>query len=180
VWYSFSNEHPLEVSVPVRSVEDTVRKLKRAARYLERTQSTQAKRVEVRVQIGVEPEMEPKLVDGKPVMEGGKPVMVPVHPPKSIVKFLGHEPWLLGRRISKMEADAREAGVQAAEDVIAARPASHRRTTAGTRPVGRHTKASLPDALVWAVITQLRPPFSGSQSGAGVVVFPGFTSRSKS
>lgn len=149
VWWSFSNDQPLEVSVPVRSVEDTVRKLKRAARYLERTRSTASKKVEVRVQIGVEPD--------------------PDKPKNSMVKFLGHEPWPLGRRIAKMESDAREAGQeageQAAADALARVPeqgARHRRTTAGTRATtgsGRRSRASLRDALVWPVISPQRPQF---------------------
>lgn len=145
VWWSFNNDQPLEVSVPVRAVEDTVRKLKRAARYLERTKSTTGKKVEVRVQIGVETD--------------------PDKPKNSVVKFLGHKPWALGRRVSKMEADAREAGADAGEQAAAdhlarqvpAQP-RHRRTTAATRATtGRHTKASLRDALVWAVITPRQP-----------------------
>jgi hypothetical protein len=154
VWYSFQNDHPLEVTVSVRSVEDTVRKLKRAARYLERTHGK-----EVRVQIGVEP-----LLDEQ---------SQPVKPAQSVVKFLGHAPWLLGRRIAKVESDAREAGAEAAADVIAARPAArHRRTTAATRPAGgRHTKASLPDALVWAVITQRQPSFPVTNRVRGLSCF---------
>ena len=139
VWWSFTNGSPLEVSVPLRSVEDTVRKLKRAARYLERTKSTQAKPVEVRVQIGVEPD--------------------PEKPKNSTVKFLGHEPWALGRRVAKLEAEASPAPEQPVALVPEQAP-KHRRTTAGTRPVGtgrRRSKASLPAALVWAVITPQRP-----------------------
>lgn len=159
VWYSFEHDHPLEVSVPVRSVEDTVRQLKRAARYLERTKSTQAKPVEVRVQISVEPDPDPTKKN------------------HSLVKFLGHKPWLLGRRISKVEADAREAGVQAAEDVIAARPAPrHRRTTAATRSTAGHratgTKASLRDALVWPVISPQQPSFPVTTRERGLLCFP--------
>jgi hypothetical protein len=148
VWYSFQHDHPLEAEVPVRAVEDTIRKLKQAARYLERTHSTQAKKVEVRVQISVEESS--------------------VKPRHSVVKFLGHKPWMLGRRVSKAEADAREAGVEAAQDVSAARqdpvvPAprqagQHRRTVAGTRPSHRR-RSALSCALVWAVITWLQPRF---------------------
>lgn len=155
VWYSFDQDHPLEAVVPTRSVEDTVRALKRAARYLERTNG-----VEVRVQIGVEPVLD---------AETGEPAK----PAKSTVKFLGHKPWLLGRRISKTVAEAREAGAQAAEDIIAARaPGAHRRrTTASTR--GQHARASLPQPVVRAVITRPRPPYPPARGGAGVVVFHG-------
>lgn len=141
VWYSFENDHPLEVSVPVRSVEDTVRKLKRAARYLERTHSTPAKKVEVRVQIGVEPDPDP------------------AKPKHSLVKFLGHEPWMLGRRIAKEAATP-----------TPARPMGHRRTTAATR--SSQTKASLPAALVWAVITQQQPSFPVTTRERGLLCFP--------
>jgi hypothetical protein len=136
VWFSFKNGHPLEVTVPVRAVADTIRKLKTAARFLERTEQA-----EVRVQISVE-----EVAD-----EPGKAR-------HSVVKFLGHEPWLLGRRVSKVEADAREAGREAAEDVIAARADQprHRRTTAGTR--GSHARRSaLRDPVVRAVITRSQP-----------------------
>src|SRR6185312_13998777 len=76
VWFSFQNSHALEATVPVRAVADTIRKLKTAARFLERTEGT-----EVRVQISVEEAKEQQVVDGEPVM-------VPVKPPKSVVKFL--------------------------------------------------------------------------------------------
>jgi hypothetical protein len=159
VWWSFGHGEPLEVTVVTRAVEDTVRALKRAARYLERTESTQSKKVEVRVQISVEPVLG----------EDGQPVK----PAKSVVKFLGHEPFLLGRRISKVEADAREAGreagEQAAADVIDAGKARHRRTTAGTRPTA---KASLPRAVVRAVITRRSPCFPEGTGSRGFVVFP--------
>jgi hypothetical protein len=145
VWYSFENDHPLEVVVPVRSVEDTVRRLKRAARYLERTHSTQAKKVEVRVQIGIEPLLG----------EDGQPVK----PAQSTVKFLGHEPWMLGRRIAK----------EAASPTDTPRPAGHRRTTAATR--SSQPKASLPDALVWAVITQQQPSFPVTTPVRGLLCF---------
>jgi hypothetical protein len=160
VWWSFLNNKPLEVSVPLRSVEDTVRKLKRAARYLERTKSTASKKVEVRVQIGVEPD--------------------PDKPKNSVVKFLGHEPWALGRRIAKMESDAREAGQEAGEqaaaevlaDRVPAQGPRHRRTTAATRATaGRHSKASLRDALVWAVISPQRPSFPVTTPVRGSLCF---------
>lgn len=149
VWYSFEHEHPLEVSVPVRAVEDTVRKLKRAARYLERTQSTKGSKVEVRVQIGVEPD--------------------PANPKHSLVKFLGHEPWLLGRRVAKAAA---EAGDEARE-VPAPRQARHRRTTAATRQPAHARKASLRRSLVRPVITQATTPLSRSQPGEGLPPFYG-------
>jgi hypothetical protein len=160
VWWSFNNDQPLEVSVPVRSVEDTVRKLKRAARYLERTKSTASRKIEVRVQIGVEPD--------------------PDKAKNSVVKFLGHKPWALGRRIAKIEADAREAGAeageQAAADALARVPAQaprHRRTTAATRAPGsgRHSRASLRDALVWSVITPQRPSFPVTTPVRGSLCF---------
>lgn len=143
VWWSFNNDRPLEVEVPTRSVEDTVRALKRAARYLERT-----KKVEVRVQIGVEP-----------MLDEAKE---PVKPAKSVVKFLGHKPWMLGRRIAK-EA------VEEARPPAPGRPAGqHRRTTAATR--AQHAKASLHHAMVRAVITRARPP-SRVERGGGLGVF---------
>jgi hypothetical protein len=158
VWYSFQHQHPLEVTVPVRAVEDTVRKLKRAARYLERTHSSKDKPVEVRVQIGVEP-----LLDDSEQ---------PVKPAQSVVKFLGHEPWLLGRRIAKVEGEAREAGAEAAQDIIAARP-KHRRTTASQR--GAHARrASLRRSLVRAVITPHDPSFPVPPGRWGRGVFPEF------
>lgn len=146
VWYSFQNSHPLEVTVPVKMAEDTVRQLKRAARYLERTHPGN----EVRVQISIEPMLG----------ENNEPVK----PPKSVVKFLGHAPWLLGRRIAK------EAAEQAQE---AAKPAAkggqhRRRTVAATRATAR--KASLRGALVRAVITWPRPPCPEWQD-VGAVVF---------
>ena len=52
VWFSFTEGKPLEVSVPVARVEDTIRQLKQAARYLDRTHGP---KTEVRVQISVEP-----------------------------------------------------------------------------------------------------------------------------
>lgn len=129
VWYSFQHDHPLEAIVPVRAVEDTVRALKRAARYLERTESKPGSKVEVRVQISVEP------LDDEP----GKPR-------RSVVKFLGHKPWMLGRRVSKEDLSA--------EPEAPAR-ARHRRTTAGTREGYRQTALCRP--VVRAVITPLRP-----------------------
>lgn len=161
VWWSFTHGEPLEVTVSTRAVEDTVRALKRAARYLERTESTQGKKAEVRVQISVE-----QMVDAA-TGELAKPA-------KSVVKFLGHEPFLLGRRIAKVEADAREAGAEAGEqmaaDVLAARRPKHRRTVAGTRAT---VKASLPDPVVRAVITRRSPCFPERTGSRGFVVFPG-------
>ena len=61
VWFSFTEGKPLEVSVPVARVEDTIRQLKQAARYLDRSHKPKA---EVRVQISVEPELD---TDGQPV-----------------------------------------------------------------------------------------------------------------
>lgn len=155
VWWSFENGTPLEVTVPTRAVDDTVRLLKRSARYLERNRE-----VEVRVQISVEP-----VLDG----EGQ-----PVKPAKSTVKFLGHKPWLLGRRIAKEAAEAPE--VPQPPELPGPSPvAQHRRTVAGTRPA-QHRKASLPDAMVRAVITRPRPrcPVSTRESGSWCfrVVFP--------
>jgi len=152
VWYSFSHGDPLEVEVPVRAVEDTIRKLKAAARYLERTEGK-----EVRVQAAAEPLLDPATNE-------------PVRPAKSVVKFLGHEPWVLGRRVAKVENEARAAGAQAAEDVIAARPPKHRRTVAGHRQPA-HRRASLRGALVGSVITPLRSP--SSEVDTGVSAFCG-------
>lgn len=144
VWWSFQNGDPLEAVVPTRSVEDTVRKLKAAARYLERTESKPGKPAEVRVQISVEPAPD----------EDGKPK-------RSVVKFLGHKPFLLGRRVAKVASDAfaPEAAPAAPEPAQPAKGA-HRRTTAGTRSTASHRKpkASLPGAVARAVITQTRPP----------------------
>lgn len=159
VWWSFEHGQPLEVEVSTRAVEDTVRKLKRAARYLDRT-----RKPEVRVQISVEPVLDPVTKEL-------------VKPAKSVVKFLGHAPWALGRRVAKMEADARaagqEAGEQAAEDAKAPVPAPrHRRTTAGTRSTAAHRrKASLPGALVWAVISPQQPSFPVSTRERGLLCF---------
>src|SRR5690242_11620206 len=66
VEFSFLQGRPLEVTVPLRSVADTMRALKRAARYLDRNRGTGP---EVRVQISVEPLMVQKPVvddDGNP------------------------------------------------------------------------------------------------------------------
>lgn len=105
VWFSFENGKPLETEVPTRAVEDTVRALKRAARFLDRS-----KDFEVRVQIGVEAVMGD---DGQPVK-----------PARSTVKFLGHEPFRLGRRVAKENAEA----------LASARPVpARRRTVAATR-----------------------------------------------
>jgi hypothetical protein len=134
VWYSFNQGQPLEVSVPVRAAEDTVRQLKRAARYLERTHGK-----EVRVQIAVEPDTSPEKKN------------------HSLVKFLGHEPWLLGRRIAKEAAQAPEG---ATESAPAAKGAHRRRTVAGTRSTSHRAKASLRGALVWTVITATATPIS--------------------
>jgi hypothetical protein len=138
------------VSVPVRSVEDTVRNLKTAARYLERTHSSPGHKVEVRVQISVEPELEPVLKDGETVHdEHGQIVMQPVRPAKSLVKFLGHEPWILGRRVSMVQAQAGEP----AEPVQLAGHKHRKRTVAG------HRKTALRRAVVRPVITPHEPQF---------------------
>jgi hypothetical protein len=159
VLYSYEHKHPLEAEVPVRSVEDTVRKLKAAARYLERHDT---KGREFRVQVSVEP-----------VLGEDKQ---PVKPARSTVKFLGHAPWVLGRRVAKVEAEAREAGAeageQAAEDAVAARQPKHRRTVAGHRPAShRRPKASLHGTLVGSVITATEPPLSHRQGRGGFGVF---------
>lgn len=142
VWYSFSNGSPLEAVVPVRAVEDTIRKLKAAARFLERTEGA-----EVRVQIGVEASKE--------------------DPKQSVVKFLGHEPWLLGRRVAKAAADSDVAQIPPPRQGDAPRP---RRSTAATR--GQHTRqASLRASLVRAVITSLRPLHPVNMRGEGSQCF---------
>jgi hypothetical protein len=138
----------------VRSVEDTVRNLKTAARYLERTHSSPGHKVEVRVQISVEPELEAvvKVKNGKPVLDAdGNPEMemVPVKPAKSLVKFLGHEPWILGRRVSMVQAQAGEP----AEPVQLAEHKHRKRTVAG------HRKTALRRAVVRPVITPHEPQF---------------------
>lgn len=123
VWFSYQRGHALEAVVSPRSVAETIRKLKAAARYLERTHDD----VEVRVQISVEPE----LADG-PAGDDGKPVQVPTG--KSVVKFLGHEPWALGRRVAKL---AGENG-HAEPDPEPERP---RRTVAAHRPARRTARS---------------------------------------
>jgi hypothetical protein len=145
VWYSFQNGIPLEVSVRTTSVEDTVRRLKRAARYLERTHGD-----EVRVQISVEAYSDEEVAADDKLAK------------KSRVKFLGHRPFMLGRRISKARAE--ELG---AEPEAPAAPARHRRTVAGTR--SKHAATALRPAVVRAVITAGKPlPYPGE----GFVVFP--------
>jgi hypothetical protein len=139
VWWSFQNSKPLEITVKVGSVEDTVRALKRAARYLERTHSKPGSKVEVRVQIAVEQAMED--VDGVLVPRTGY----------SVAKFLGHKPFLLGRRVSKDRAGIGPATPAATE------PASHRRTVAATRATASHRKTALRDPVVRAVITSCSP-----------------------
>lgn len=157
VLYSYEHEHPLEVEVPVRSVEDTIRKLKAAARYLERHD---AKHREFRVQVGVEPVLDD---DGQPVK-----------PARSTVKFLGHKPWVLGRRVAKVAAEEAAAEPAPREAVPAPRaPAGqHRRTVAGRRqPAHRRVKASLQRALVGSVITATEPPQSPRRDvGASVYI----------
>lgn len=147
VLYSFQNGTPLEVSVRTSAVEDTVRRLKRAARYQERTTG-----FEVRVQISVEAYTDEDIAADQKLKN------------KSRVKFLGHEPWLLGRRISKARAE--ELGATEPEAPAPA-PARHRRTVAGTR--ARHAKTALQHAMVWPVITAGEPPY---RQGGGFVVFP--------
>lgn len=155
VWYSFQHGHPLEVTVPVRAVADTIRKLKAAARYLERTEGK-----EVRVQAAAEP-----LLD-----EDGQPVK----PAQSVVKFLGHEPWVLGRRVAKVAAEP--------EPPAPAVSGRHRRTVAGYREPA-HRKASLRGSLVGSVITTVEPrcpPWTAGfrrclphcRAGLSTVVFP--------
>lgn len=134
VWWSFQAGKPLEVEVRVKDAADTVRALKTAARYLERNHPGN----EVRVQISVEPAME---------AEGDTLV-----PKKgySLVKFLGHEPFLLGRRIAKVALDT------AAADEVPAVPASHRRRTpSATR--ASHRRTALRRALARPVITPRSP-----------------------
>jgi hypothetical protein len=119
VWFSFTKGHALEAVVAPRSVQETIRKLKAAARYLERTHSTDDSKVEVRVQISVEPEL------------GGEDGRTPTG--KSVVKFLGHEPWALGRRVAKLATENGHAAEPAAEPGPA--PERPRRTVAARRPV---------------------------------------------
>ena len=134
VWWSFQAGKPLEVEVRVKDAADTVRALKQAARYLDRTRKDD----EVRVQISVEPAME---------AEGDTLV-----PKKgySLVKFLGHEPFLLGRRIAKEALDKADAEPESAA------PASHRRRTpAATR--ASHRKTALRRGVARPVITPHSP-----------------------
>lgn len=164
VWFSFSEStedepRPLEMEVPTRATADVVRQLKQAARYLQRT-----KGVEVRVQIGVEPVMVQAKENGELVFEKGKAVMVPAKPAKSTVKFLGHPPWALGRRIAKLAAEA-----EPEQPAPATRP-RHRRTAAVTR--GGHRKASLrPGPPLRAVISAGTTLVSGFAPEARVVSF---------
>lgn len=116
VWFSFQKGHPLEATVSPRSVEDTIRRLKAAARYLERVNDG----VEVRVQISVEPEM----ADGQPTK-------------KSVVKFLGHEPWVLGRRVAKVAAGNGAQAADAREPAPPPRAASPPRRTVAVRRSAR-------------------------------------------
>lgn len=148
VLYSFKNGQPLEVSVRTSAVEDTVRRLKRAARYQERTTGE-----EVRVQISVEAYTDAELAEDPKLRN------------KSRVKFLGHSPYMLGRRISKARAE--ELGATEPEAPAPA-PARHRRTVAARRP--QHARTALRHAMVRAVITAGAPP---SDPGRGFVVFTG-------
>ena len=153
VWFSFTEGKPLEVSVPVARVEDTIRQLKQAARYLDRTHKP---KTEVRVQISVEPELD---TDGQPVK-----------PAKSLVKFLGHEPFLLGRRVSKERLSP------APEPVQPNTPAHGRRKrTVAATTVGRHVKTALRCAVVRAVITPEAPGFPQLRRIRGLCVFPSCT-----
>ena len=159
VWWSFQNGKPLEVEVRVAVAADTVRALKQAARYLERTHKDD----EVRVQISVEPAME---VDPSGATEVVNGAVVPKMVPKkgySLVKFLGHEPFLLGRRIAKVALDT------AAADEAPAKPATHRRRTpAATR--ASHRKTALRRALARPVITPRSPRLArvSGDGGCGV------------
>lgn len=86
VWKSFETGTEQDMlHVPADKYDDIVRSLKRAARYLDRTRD-----VEVRVQVG-KPEPETNHPD-YPELD---------HPGHVVVKFLGHRPRLLGRRIAK-------------------------------------------------------------------------------
>ena len=195
VWFSFQQAEPLELEVRLASVEDTIRKLKQAARYLDRTHGP---KTEVRVQISVEPVLEPLLKDGEIVYgDDGKIVMVPVKPAKSVVKFLGHAPYLLGRRVSMAAAtggpapdedgrpDLRHVAKQEYPELA---PGQHRkRTVAGPA----HRKSALRRAVVRAVITPealsfppvgeprasvfsrlVHPWFPGCQAGCRTVRIP--------
>lgn len=146
VWFSFTEGKPLEVSVPVARVEDTIRQLKQAARYLDRSHKPKA---EVRVQISVEPELD---TDGQPVK-----------PAKSLVKFLGHEPFLLGRRVAKERLDSGPDAV-----AVPSGGSHRRRTVAGAR----HAKTALRCAVVRAVITAEAPSFPQLWKARGLCVFP--------
>ena len=146
VWFSFTEGKPLEVSVPVARVEDTIRQLKQASRYLDRTHKP---KTEVRVQISVEPELD---TDGQPVK-----------PAKSLVKFLGHEPFLLGRRIAKERLDSGPDAV-----AVPSGGSHRRRTVAGAR----HAKTALRCAVVRAVITPEAPSFPLMRRIRGLRVFP--------
>ncbi len=142
VLYSFQHQTFLEVSVRTTAVEDTVRRLKRAARYQERQTGN-----EVRVQISVEA-YTPEQIEADPKLKN-----------KSLVKFLGHAPWELGRRVAKARAEAEP---EPATEVKPAEPGRHRRTVAKRR--GQH--AALCNAMVRAVITRaatlVHPPGEGS------------------
>ncbi len=193
VWFSFQHGEPLEVSVRPTAALDTVRQLKQAARYLERINSTGGKKTEVRVQTSIEPEMEPVIgEDGQVVLDDhGKPVLQPAVPARSLVKFLGHEPFLLGRRVSMEKAklaeeaerprsldtddtgrpDLRQVAHKTAAEV--AGPGQHRRrTVSGTR--GQHRKTALRPVwrpVVRAVITPHTPQFSPCGRTWGVWCF---------
>ncbi len=138
VLYSFRNSTPLEVSVRTSAVEDTIRRLKRAARYQERTTGE-----EVRVQISVE-EFTPEELEADAKLRN-----------KSRVKFLGHAPYMLGRRISKAKAEELGAEPEAPAPVVPV--AKHRRTVAAGRGQHAARKTALRHAVVWAVITAGNP-----------------------
>ena len=147
VWWSFQNDKPLEVEVRVKDAADTVRALKTAARYLERNHPGN----EVRVQISVESATE---VDPSGATEVVNGAVVPKMVPKkgySLVKFLGHEPFLLGRRIAKVALDNGDAG-----ESKPAAPASHRRRTpVATR--ASHRRTALRRGVARPVITPHSP-----------------------
>lgn len=160
VWYSFQHGTPLEISVRVPAAADTVRKLKRAARYLERVHSAQGKKVEVRVQISVEADPDP-----------GKPN-------HSLVKFLGHEPWLLGRRISMEKGHLGATEAYKLADLPPEGGQHRKRSVSGVR--GTHRKTALRPVrrpVVRAVITPHTPQFArsftdpGERGGCGVFPF---------
>ena len=133
VWWSFEQGKPLEVTVKTSGAADTVRALKRAARYDER----EHKGTEVRVQISVDAALDN---DGQP-RKGW-----------SVVKFLGHEPFILGRRVTmeRLKADQPEPAPPA--------PAGHRRRTVA-RTRGQHAKTALPHPVDGPVITPGDPSF---------------------